>query len=407
MMKKILLAALVAIGLMARPAQADSLTSRMQLIQPSTGSLNWGGKTNYNFAVTDSSAAAQYQTNTFTASNTATGPWLLSNSSMTFTGAKGWVLTSSSMTAQGIFGNSIDLTQGGAGAFILINSSVNASSFFGDGSHLGGINGVLSNGVANTVGRWSGATTMVPSTLSDTSTGTTVTTALSILAQSTITTSYNATTSLCPYGGVFVESVTVTSGMFQVDFSSNGFYYGKKHFIYGVLGTTSTTGGQAGWVDMWANNWTGSLTSGYGITTLSSNGGATTIGSVNTFSFPVIGNHSTVDTAVISGTFTFHGELTAISSSTWMADFWHTMPGNSDTNSCTAGNWCLDHTFGPINLSIPGSGRADLNRLSFATGSQAPQTAAPSKLLPLCNSVQPGFQCYIVHCVEGFQRGGY
>jgi hypothetical protein len=175
------LALLIGLTLCAGIARADSATPRLGLLIMSTGTTNWGTKLNNSvFAVADSSAAAQFKSNTFTATNTFTSAMLLSGSSLTATGSAGTITTQSSVTASAFFGDgshltgipstgaisgsfvqktgdtmtgglemsnsSITLT--GPTGYISGQSSITASAFFGNGS---GLTGVTATGIPNTV----------------------------------------------------------------------------------------------------------------------------------------------------------------------------------------------------------------------------------------------------------------
>lgn len=70
-----------ALSLVAGWASADTSTSRLGLVKPSTGTYFWGTKVNGNFDIMDSSAAALRQPNVFLAS----GTWQNANGADTYT----------------------------------------------------------------------------------------------------------------------------------------------------------------------------------------------------------------------------------------------------------------------------------------------------------------------------------
>ena len=92
MMKRLMLTVAVLLGLGGAHARAaDTVTSRYALIMPSTGSLNWGGKINYDLSVLSTMTASQYNPNTFVAASTNTfkGAMEMQGSSTSWTGANG------------------------------------------------------------------------------------------------------------------------------------------------------------------------------------------------------------------------------------------------------------------------------------------------------------------------------
>jgi hypothetical protein len=108
--KKIILVLAVIVGLGAS-AQADTTTSNYALIMPSSGSVNWAGKINYDISVISTMTASKYNPNDFSAASTQTwrGAVGLVNSSMTLTGSNGFIVSQSSITGDH-FGNGSHLS---------------------------------------------------------------------------------------------------------------------------------------------------------------------------------------------------------------------------------------------------------------------------------------------------------
>ncbi len=95
-----------------------------------------------------------------------------------------------------------------AGGFSVPGDSVTASAFFGDGSHLGGITGTLTGGVAGEAAYWTGSTSLAPAAwLSITSSSGTIL----------------PTGSLKIAGGLDYELTTGTGTYYRTQFSSGTF----------------------------------------------------------------------------------------------------------------------------------------------------------------------------------------
>lgn len=103
---------------------ADTYTTRLNLIKPSTGSPNWGLKLNNGvFDVIDSSVAAMYKPNTFVAASSQTylAPLRATNSSFTFTGANGYITSDSSGNFSGVFASGVRATSMTATSMTAVN----------------------------------------------------------------------------------------------------------------------------------------------------------------------------------------------------------------------------------------------------------------------------------------------